>query len=302
MPHENSSTARSNRLQAEVLAGVLDLLSRRLAILDHEGVIIFVNRAWREFAAANGGTASAVGEGADYLAACEAAMRDGDEYAARFARGLRAVLRGLRTSFSHRYPCHSPTEDRWFIAHVYRLPSDGRDWIVVAHEPAGPRDGGADGDADRDQDSAPEIERLQSVFIAPTSVAARIYGSGPLREVIPALFGELVERVAALLDSRLEQRAYKVGRTPELPGDVAATLGRNGAGPRDVVDLYKAALEGRTRRAAPRRAQAYVEEGRLLVLELMGDLAAFYRAQRFAPPSTSRSTSGADRPRETPPA
>ena len=51
MPQESPSTARSNRLQAEVLAGDLDLLPRHLAILDHEGVIIFVNRAWREFAA-----------------------------------------------------------------------------------------------------------------------------------------------------------------------------------------------------------------------------------------------------------
>lgn len=301
MPHENPTTARSNRLQAEVLAGVLDLLPRQLAILDQDGTIIFVNRAWRDFAAENGGSACAIGEGADYLAVCEAAARAGDALAAHFARGLQGVLRGIQANFSHRYPCHSATEDRWFVAHVYRLPGEDRDWVVVAHEPAGPDgDPGAD-ENDLDRDAAPEIERLQTVFSAPAGIAARIYDTGPMREANPGLFRELVERIAALLDLRLERRAYKVRRSEPPLADIAATLGRHGAGPRDVVEVYRAALERRTNRGASRRTHAYLEEGRLLVLELMGDLAAFYRTQRFVPPPrASQSSASAVPPRDQP--
>jgi two-component system CheB/CheR fusion protein len=33
-------------------------------------------------------------------------------------RGLRSVLEGTAPSFSLEYPCHSPTEKRWFVMNV----------------------------------------------------------------------------------------------------------------------------------------------------------------------------------------
>ena len=133
----------------------------------------------------------------------------------------------------------------------------------------------------------------------------------PLRSAAPGVFGGLTQRYGALLDLALEQRAYKVEHgLPSALRALADELGRMRAGPRDVIELHSTALRGRTVQARSRKAQAYVEEAHVMVLELMGYLAAFYRRQALlggpgatngasAPPSSGRlggSVSGAQAP------
>ena len=73
----------------------LDSLSAHIAIVDESGTKVAVNRAWREFARANGATGN-VSEGANYLAMCDSATGAGAEYAAAFAEGVRTALAGRR--------------------------------------------------------------------------------------------------------------------------------------------------------------------------------------------------------------
>jgi len=111
-----------------------------------------------------------------------------------------------------------------------------------------------------------------------TTVTARLFGATPLRESLPDLFNELVQRYGHLLDIALEQRTYKVDY--ELSEDlrlIAEQLGFLKASPRDVVKMHSTALKRKTTNAAPQKVQAYVEEGRLMVLELMGYLVSYYR-------------------------
>ncbi len=111
----------------------LDSLSAHIAILDESGVIGFVNKTWREFAASNGAVGN-VAEGANYLRVCESAVGEQSEDAAAFAEGIRSVLSGRREEFALEYPCHSPTGKRWFVGRVTRFPADGPPRAVVAHE------------------------------------------------------------------------------------------------------------------------------------------------------------------------
>jgi PAS domain S-box-containing protein len=122
-------TRRSQELQQ-----TLDSLSAHIAILDESGEIVAVNDAWRTFADANDGDPLRVAEGVNYLEVCEDARGSGYEEAAAFAQGIRAVLQGLTETFEMEYPCHSPTERRWFIGRVTRFSGDERPWAVVAHE------------------------------------------------------------------------------------------------------------------------------------------------------------------------
>ena len=46
--------------------------------------------------------------------------------------GVRHVLEGTEVSFSMEYPCHSPTEQRWFVMNVSRI-MDGSFGAVVSH-------------------------------------------------------------------------------------------------------------------------------------------------------------------------
>jgi PAS domain S-box-containing protein len=111
----------------------LDSLSAHIAILDESGTIVFVNEAWREFAESNGAVGN-VAEGANYLQVCESAVGEQSADAAAFAEGIRSVLSGRRKEFALEYPCHSPTEQRWFVGRVTRFPANDPPRVVVAHE------------------------------------------------------------------------------------------------------------------------------------------------------------------------
>jgi PAS domain S-box-containing protein len=131
----NRKVAEASVRDAGLLArNTLDALSAQVAIVDHEGAIIAVNSAWRNFAVDNGGVAARVLEGANYLTVCDGARsRDGEEGGAT-AVGIRAVMQGELEEFSLEYPCHSPTEQRWFTVRVTRFAGGGDKRVVIAHE------------------------------------------------------------------------------------------------------------------------------------------------------------------------
>jgi PAS domain S-box-containing protein len=116
--------------ERDFLQATLDSLPAHIAVLGEQGEIVMTNRAWVEFAAANGAGPGALGE--NYLVACDGAA--GDELAARVGAGLRAILSGTQAAFSLEYPCHSPTVERWFVLRAARFEGPGSARIVVAHD------------------------------------------------------------------------------------------------------------------------------------------------------------------------
>ena len=117
---------------------------------------------------------------------------------------------------------------------------------------------------------------------APAPITAQRFGVLPLRDSIPREFERLADTYSRILGMAVEQRAFKVDRHigQEL-NDLADRLGQLSAGPRDVVDLHVAALRDRLKRATPEEASALSDEGRFLVLELMGDVVTYYRSYRL---------------------
>ena len=116
---------------------VLDGLSAHVCVIDANGVIVTVNRAWLDFAAGNGGSLGKLREGANYLGVCEfaASMSAPDAAeAAQFLAILREVLAGQSMHFQLEYPCHSPTQQRWFMVRVSRIESSEPPRFVVAHD------------------------------------------------------------------------------------------------------------------------------------------------------------------------
>jgi two-component system, chemotaxis family, CheB/CheR fusion protein len=114
--------------------GMINGLAAHICVVDENGSILEVNEAWRKFAEANGSDPAGVSEGSNYLATCEAVNGGEFEDAARFAKGIRSVLEGEQAEFSMEYPCHSPTEKRWFIGKATRFPGDVPVRAVIAHE------------------------------------------------------------------------------------------------------------------------------------------------------------------------
>ena len=116
------------------LQNVLDALPEHVAVLKTDGTIAMVNAAWIRFARANGDPdLKHSGVGTNYLDACGATgQSEGDQTATRARLGIKSVLEGTATAFSLQYPCHSPTEKRWFVMNVapIQAPQFG---AVVSH-------------------------------------------------------------------------------------------------------------------------------------------------------------------------
>jgi diguanylate cyclase (GGDEF)-like protein/PAS domain S-box-containing protein len=115
---------------------ILNSLTEHIAVLDPQGAIVAVNRAWQHFAAANGAPALAGScVGVDYRSVCSAAT--GQPVAADALRawnGIAAVMSRTESDFTFEYPRDSPDDRRsWFRMRVYPMlaPCEG---VVVVHE------------------------------------------------------------------------------------------------------------------------------------------------------------------------
>jgi len=111
-----------------------------------------------------------------------------------------------------------------------------------------------------------------------TSVTAQMYGGAPLRELAPEQFDEFVIGYEGLMDLALEHRVHQVEHNiSDRLRAMSDQLGFLKAGPRDVVEIHKCAAENATGEVPSLKAQALIEEARLILLELMGYLVSHYR-------------------------
>ncbi len=124
--------ARMSRDGDAFVRAIISSLAANIAVIDRQGRIIYVNEAWEEFARDNGDEElKCTGCGTNYLSVCSSAASV-DENTRRIAEGIEGVLNGSLPNFSMEYPCHSPTEERWFMMVVTPL-ENGLPGAVVAH-------------------------------------------------------------------------------------------------------------------------------------------------------------------------
>jgi diguanylate cyclase (GGDEF)-like protein len=112
---------------------ILDAMTEHVAVLDTQGRIVMVNDAWKRFGCGNGAP-EIEWVGISYLDACRrAALQPGEagRHAGFVLVGLETVLDGRLERFRWEYPCHSPTERRWFLGTAAPLKKSGG--ILVTH-------------------------------------------------------------------------------------------------------------------------------------------------------------------------
>lgn len=118
---------------------------------------------------------------------------------------------------------------------------------------------------------------------ATTSVTANIFGVKQLKDADPKIFDYFVKQYCGFLDIALENRVFK--KDTKISADLmemSKDLGKLRQGPKDVISIHYAALREKCESVPPKKCTAYFEEGRLLVLELMGYLVQYYRNYAFA--------------------
>src|SRR5690606_16396485 len=70
----------------------------------------------------------------NYLALCDAVTDASQPEAARVAAAIRDLLAGRSLEAHLEYPCHSPTQQRWFTAHLMAFENNGQIRILTVHE------------------------------------------------------------------------------------------------------------------------------------------------------------------------
>lgn len=122
-------------LESERLTrATIDALNSSLCVLDADGFIVAVNRAWREFSLANGGNPDHMSEGANYLVICDAAARASCPVAAQVAEAIRSLIAGQRDDISIEYECSSPKVKRWFVLNLSCFQGVGPLRMVAVHK------------------------------------------------------------------------------------------------------------------------------------------------------------------------
>lgn len=112
---------------------IVDSLSTHVAVLDENGVIVETNRAWQQFARENGMRDPVDCIGLNYLAICETGPSE-DGGSRLIGRAIRKVIAGDIEEFLTQYPCHSPTEKRWYSLRVVPYRDTLTKRVIVTHE------------------------------------------------------------------------------------------------------------------------------------------------------------------------
>ncbi len=113
---------------------ILDSLSEHIVAIDARGKINYVNAAWIEFATDNHCSYTENWQTINYLSVCDASAAAGESYAAQAAAKLRALIEGTADAFHLEYPCHSPTEERWFSMTGTPLRWSDEFFVIISHQ------------------------------------------------------------------------------------------------------------------------------------------------------------------------
>jgi hypothetical protein len=259
-----------------------------IAILDRSGKIVAVNQAWEEHAREHGMPLPFVCESWEdcvYLDILEAAIAQGVDSAQQARQSLEAVLSGAIDQTYLEYKAPWAQDDRRYLLRIKSIRQAGEEWVLISysdvtesmrHQKAQLQ---AVAEAVRDEEQQEEIRSLNRLsHPSPVTVTSQSFGLYPLSQGNPELFSDLVQQYCNELNIALERKIYHLkSQNLDHLRDMAQQLGMVKAGPRDVVEIHITSIRQLSAGAAPQKGQAYLEEGRVLVLELMGYLADYYR-------------------------
>lgn len=110
---------------------ILDSITESAAVIDSQGSILFVNRAWKLFSQANNGNEEETNIGVNYLSVCDGVVGNECSLTTEASSGIRQVIARERDMFELEYPCHSPSEHRWFILRASKHLTDSNLTLII---------------------------------------------------------------------------------------------------------------------------------------------------------------------------
>lgn len=117
----------------EMYKVILNSLDTHIAVLDDKGYILETNAAWQKFARDNGIQGAVDCVGINYLHICDQS-EEADSSVTLIGSAIRGVINGKIDEYSTQYPCHSPTEKRWYRLKVLPYKSADQQRVIITHE------------------------------------------------------------------------------------------------------------------------------------------------------------------------
>lgn len=118
-------------ISSHLLREALDAAPSKIALLDTNGAILYVNEAWRGGSEENHPGRADCRVGGNYLRLCESS---GDESGRMIAVGLRDVLAQRRDEFHFEYATDGQVKSSWFRLRATRFSSSGQSKLVLVLE------------------------------------------------------------------------------------------------------------------------------------------------------------------------
>ncbi len=194
------------------LQSAMDALSGLIAVLDENGVLLSVNKAWRTFARANGYEDPTAGVGSAYLDVCEEATGADRDTAVQAAEACRRVAVGEQSQFHLEYACGPAGQERWFTLHVTRFQEAEPARVVVVHHDISDRKSAEDG-LRRSESEYRELVEKAMYGIYKSNVAGEFLMVNP---ALVEMLGYDSEKDLMSIGSAAELYAYPEERTQQL--------------------------------------------------------------------------------------
>lgn len=111
-----------------------DALPWRVAVVNEDGVIVAVNRVWRDFSQRNGLSSHASDLGHAYHDVCERGSGAGDDDGKAIAQAVRDLLSGGSSEHILEYRSEGLSEERWFVVRIKGEVMAGRRYVSIVHQ------------------------------------------------------------------------------------------------------------------------------------------------------------------------
>lgn len=129
-------TGAERREMADFGQAVIDSMNAHVAVVDRDGHIILVNKAWKRFMQEScDDCVDHLGVGANYWCYLTSCTRSGCEASIKKAKilaGMQTILNGEVSHFTLEYPCPGPTGEHWFMLSATPLGAEPSG-IVISH-------------------------------------------------------------------------------------------------------------------------------------------------------------------------
>ena len=112
---------------------LLDSHPDQIAIIDNDGSVVWVNKAWRESYDTRRGGASDCGEQRNYISVLVHAVNVGASHADLVLKGIQELIAGNSNEFEIEYPCDGDGVVRWFLMRALPITIRESPRILISH-------------------------------------------------------------------------------------------------------------------------------------------------------------------------